>query len=236
MKAFIIGDIHGEFEKLMSLTADIPSDTLIYSVGDLIDRGPDSRKVIDYIRCNNIQAVKGNHECMAIACLPALLEYVYNPDEFSLCELYDSDWFYNGGHDIFNQYKATDDLEQLITDIKYLDTLPFYIETGILDSHGRELLISHTWSSYKNLPVASTHNTFVWDRDQPSSLTNLSRYYNVFGHTPVDYVLGRRAKIPPEPIFFHDIGANIDLGAPYTSPTRGKLGGIFFPSLEYKTA
>ncbi len=36
--AFIVGDIHGELDKLKQLIADIPTNVKIYSVGDLIDR------------------------------------------------------------------------------------------------------------------------------------------------------------------------------------------------------
>ena len=48
-EAFIIGDIHGTYNELMILLKDIDRDTTrIISVGDLIDRGDDSRKVISF--------------------------------------------------------------------------------------------------------------------------------------------------------------------------------------------
>ena len=51
-KIFAIGDIHGCFEKLRLLIrvikADPQNDTIVF-MGDYIDRGSASRKVVDYI-------------------------------------------------------------------------------------------------------------------------------------------------------------------------------------------
>jgi hypothetical protein len=74
---FIIGDIHGcfeEFQKLedkifeYSLIHDI--DPIIVSVGDLVDRGPQSFEVVDYFQKNSKSGkyfcVMGNHEALFI--------------------------------------------------------------------------------------------------------------------------------------------------------------------------
>jgi serine/threonine protein phosphatase 1 len=51
-KLFAIGDIHGCFQKLKSLLDQIPFqkdlDTIVF-LGDYIDRGPDSFKVVSYL-------------------------------------------------------------------------------------------------------------------------------------------------------------------------------------------
>ena len=48
---YIVGDIHGHYERLMSqlgeLNFDFACDRL-FCVGDLIDRGPDSSKAVSY--------------------------------------------------------------------------------------------------------------------------------------------------------------------------------------------
>lgn len=70
MRRFAIGDIHGCSKALHTLIECIdpqPDDDLIF-LGDYVDRGPDSRGVIDLIlslqdQCNVI-ALKGNHEIM----------------------------------------------------------------------------------------------------------------------------------------------------------------------------
>ena len=64
MRHIIIGDIHGcikEFSNLLD-KLQITSEDKIYSVGDVIDKGPDPIGCIRLARQLNIQAVRGNHE------------------------------------------------------------------------------------------------------------------------------------------------------------------------------
>lgn len=59
-----IGDIHGchqEFSELLTLLQLKPADRLIL-LGDLVNRGPDSIKVLDLAREHNAIALLGNHE------------------------------------------------------------------------------------------------------------------------------------------------------------------------------
>jgi serine/threonine protein phosphatase 1 len=73
MRRFAIGDIHGCAKALRTLVEHIdpqPDDELIF-LGDYIDRGPDSRNVIDQIlelefRCRVVPLV-GNHELAMLA-------------------------------------------------------------------------------------------------------------------------------------------------------------------------
>lgn len=67
-KDIIVGDIHGcidELVRLVDAVAPTQDDTVV-SVGDLLDKGPDSAGVVRYLRelrsrCNVI-VVRGNHE------------------------------------------------------------------------------------------------------------------------------------------------------------------------------
>ena len=59
-----IGDIHGchvEFAELLALIAPLPDDRVIL-LGDLINRGPDSNKVLDLARATRARSLLGNHE------------------------------------------------------------------------------------------------------------------------------------------------------------------------------
>lgn len=61
----IFGDVHGESKKLRSLVAEAKSrwsDVAFYGVGDFIDRGPDSKGVIQTCLDEGIQGILGNHE------------------------------------------------------------------------------------------------------------------------------------------------------------------------------
>lgn len=63
--AAIIGDIHGEaaqFENLILKIKEREPEIELFSLGDMIDRGPDSRGVIELCIKHNIKGILGNHE------------------------------------------------------------------------------------------------------------------------------------------------------------------------------
>ncbi|TCG09344.1 serine/threonine protein phosphatase [Paraburkholderia steynii] len=66
---FAVGDIHGHFRALWTVLGSIGFDRekdRLFSVGDLVDRGPDSEMALDWIDEPWFHAVRGNHEDMAI--------------------------------------------------------------------------------------------------------------------------------------------------------------------------
>lgn len=68
-RTFVVGDIHGEFglleDTLYKLDFDRSIDHL-FSVGDLVDRGPASHVAIEYLEFPWFHAIRGNHEQMTI--------------------------------------------------------------------------------------------------------------------------------------------------------------------------
>ncbi len=63
-RLLIVGDVHGCAEELQEMLARFqpePEDQIV-AVGDLINRGPDSARVLDLVRKHKIQTVLGNHE------------------------------------------------------------------------------------------------------------------------------------------------------------------------------
>ncbi len=65
MKRLIIGDIHGCYDELQALLdkAGLASGDEIIAVGDIVDRGPDTPKVLDFFRAQpNTRSIIGNHE------------------------------------------------------------------------------------------------------------------------------------------------------------------------------
>ena len=70
---YALGDIHGQFDLLQDALAQIEHDggrdAAVVFIGDLTDRGPDSRKVIDLLigeitAGRNWIVIKGNHDRM----------------------------------------------------------------------------------------------------------------------------------------------------------------------------
>lgn len=66
---FAVGDIHGHFTRLQAALDAVgfdPTADRLFSVGDLVDRGPESEAVDTWLSKPWFHAVRGNHEQMAI--------------------------------------------------------------------------------------------------------------------------------------------------------------------------
>lgn len=70
-----IGDIHGDLEQLQALWSRLPeltADDHVVFLGDYVDRGPDSRGVVEFVRklpertAASVVALMGNHEQMLV--------------------------------------------------------------------------------------------------------------------------------------------------------------------------
>lgn len=174
-RTFAIGDIHGEItllRRLIDKLALTPEDRLVF-LGDYIDRGEDSRAVIDY--CLELAALhpctflKGNHEDM-------LLDYLeeecarYGPLTYLL----------NGGWATLESYRAADAAE---------------LRRAMPPAH-REFLHSllERWEDeryiyvHAGLPLGperpERHPSYLWVREEfiysPASFGKKV----IFGHTP----------------------------------------------------
>ncbi|WP_277592943.1 metallophosphoesterase [Pseudomonas chlororaphis] len=67
---FAVGDIHGHFTKLQAALDAVqfaPTVDRLFSVGDLVDRGPESEQVLEWLAKPWFHAVQGNHEDMAVS-------------------------------------------------------------------------------------------------------------------------------------------------------------------------
>lgn len=66
---FVVGDVHGCFSQLDEALAARGYDPIrdrLFSVGDLVNRGPESAQLLDVVRRHRIKAVRGNHEDMIV--------------------------------------------------------------------------------------------------------------------------------------------------------------------------
>ena len=68
---FVAGDIHGEFTVLENALENIDFDfheDRLFCVGDLIDRGPQSSRIIEFLNYQWFHSIAGNHEWMLYNC------------------------------------------------------------------------------------------------------------------------------------------------------------------------
>lgn len=65
-----VGDVHGCYDDLVTLLSMIPPEDKVVFVGDYVDRGPQVREVLEFVRANmqdpRYVFLKGNHEDMLV--------------------------------------------------------------------------------------------------------------------------------------------------------------------------
>ena len=59
---WVIGDVHGQLDALKNILSKIPENAKICFVGDLIDRGYQSKEVVSLVKNREYFCVRGNHE------------------------------------------------------------------------------------------------------------------------------------------------------------------------------
>jgi len=101
---YIIGDVHGCYKSLLALIEQLPRkfDSKIYFVGDLIDRGPASADVFEFVRLRGYDAVMGNHEKRFVSNAKTALRCAKTGKFTSSNDLYaffslDESWLFNNG-------------------------------------------------------------------------------------------------------------------------------------------
>lgn len=182
---YFVGDIHGCFtklyEELNKIGFDYDNDRL-FCVGDYVDRGPESKEVVDFLANPWVFGVMGNHEQMAIdyaAGFAQVDKYLQNGGE----------WFIN----------LTNSEQQMIA--KVFAELPLMIEletdNGIVGIVHAEC-IGNDWEFTKEWLIKQPHiasNIIMWGRDKikykdDTPVVGIDAV--VVGHTPrnVPEVLG----------------------------------------------
>ena len=104
-KDYVVGDLHGCYDLLERLLEQASFDTScdrLFSVGDLIDRGPDSMRCLQLLAEPWFYAAQGNHEKMM---LNFFLPYLVSGLLESFGEIYESDFLANGGSWIEKYYQ-----------------------------------------------------------------------------------------------------------------------------------
>lgn len=117
-RRIVIGDVHGHYQGLMRLLEAIAptSDDRVYFLGDLIDRGPQSAQVVDFVKESPYQCLLGNHEQML---LNIFTKRIPTPTVEA--------WLYSGGQATVASYQeATIPHEHL----EWFSTLPAYLDLG----------------------------------------------------------------------------------------------------------
>ncbi|MDQ1314624.1 MAG: serine/threonine protein phosphatase 1 [Pseudomonadota bacterium] len=105
---FVVGDLHGCFDLLDRLLDAVrfdPACDRLFSVGDLVDRGPDSLRCMSFLEAPWFHAVKGNHESMLLEYFES---YLSGGGLDDWAQVTRSDMWLNGGEWIASCYQANE--------------------------------------------------------------------------------------------------------------------------------
>ena len=173
-RTFVIADIHGCYSTFCALLDQImlTREDELYLLGDYIDRGPDSKEVVDLIMQLQadgfaVKPIMGNHEQMLLDSIePTTLQKK-------------KDWILNGGLATLLSYGALkpDDLPE--EHIAFFRALPMYIAT---DSH---IFVHGALDMTLREPFGRKgRDAMLWDRECSGNLKKLKGKTVVSGHTP----------------------------------------------------
>lgn len=180
---FVVGDIHGAYELLEQALAAAKFDTerdRLISVGDLVDRGPQSPRALEFLKKPWFHAVRGNHEDM-------FLDIVHADGSYDENMLYAN--IRNGFHWILEQTPET-----LAIIRAEFARLPIAIETtterGTVGFLHAEIPAGMDWQTFKDKINAGDEKLVqeaLWSRTRitKSDATGVAGIDRIFsGHTP----------------------------------------------------
>ena len=153
----VVGDIAGNYLTLRALLKQMP-DELPCSVGDMVDRGPRSKEVLEFFKEHGV-AVMGNHEHMMC-------------DRLLNTRFYDSFvWGINGGKATLASFDGEVPREML----SWVNNLPRAIVwgDGTLITHAPIPYRVHDCEDIEDICSLGRHffdfgeNTILWNRDDP---------------------------------------------------------------------
>lgn len=185
-KLYAIGDIHGMYDQTVELLVKIREDigndyAKIVFIGDYVDRGPDSRKVIELIISlktmmenpdSRIEFVflKGNHEDMMLSDHSMKMS---------------GSWLGNGGYETLDSYMI--DVKNKVMDREALDAHIEWLRNNLVISHrdGKYFFVHAGINPYVPLDEQDK-DQMIWSRtftsyggDYPEGV------FVVHGHTPM---------------------------------------------------
>ena len=189
MRKIAVTDIHGclkTFKALIEHQVEFTKNDELYLLGDYIDRGPDSKGVLDYIMNLDeagytVKCLRGNHEEM-------MVNAARNNSDVAM-------WLYNGGQETLASYGTEEPAEIPEKYIDFVRGLDFFYEVD-------EYILVHAGLNFVGEQNDSkSENSFLWKMHNPlqdlNSMMWIRWWYEdidwnwlqdriiIHGHTPV---------------------------------------------------
>lgn len=184
-KQWVIPDIHGHFKTLKVLIEQQVRPSKhdeLYFLGDYIDRGPDSKAVIDYLinlkkDDYNVRFLLGNHEDYCIKAYTACRE----SKSFLGLKTRNhikKEWERYGGKETLKSFGVKNMKEFPHSYIDWMKSLEYYIEL-------EDYILVHAGFNFKiDNPFTDKH-AMIWVRDYKVIPEKIKNKTVIHGHVPV---------------------------------------------------
>jgi serine/threonine protein phosphatase 1 len=143
----------------------------LYCLGDYVDRGPDSKGVIDFIlelreQGFTVHTLRGNHDQM-------MMDAQKNPESFK-------DWLRNGGSTTLQSFhvESYDELDSKYK--RFFYETQYYIETG-------KYILVHAGLNFRYDNPFEDKHAMMWIRGFSVDEKKLEGRIIVHGHTPIPW-------------------------------------------------
>ena len=173
MRKIAFTDLHGCNKTFLTLLEQVTPEfgDQLFFLGDYIDRGPDSKGVIDEIislqeRGYEVQCLRGNHEQMLLDCLQ-------NPQDLYF-------WLANGGAETMASFQANRIEEIPGHYLEWFEQLAYYLEVD-------EYILVHAGLNFKKENPFEDLESMLWIREWYEDINHdwLQDRIIIHGHTPV---------------------------------------------------
>lgn len=181
---WVVPDIHGCLNTLKSLIENrinLSKSDAIYFLGDYIDRGPDSKGVIDYIMSlqnagYEIHCLRGNHEDYCLRAWEA------DKNRFMFRSNIEKDWRKNGASSTLDSFgvKRPRDIDEKY--INWIKKTEYYIE---LD----DCILVHAGMNFNISNPFEDTSSMMWIRNFKVDPNKVGGKKVIHGHVPVEMSL-----------------------------------------------
>ena len=191
MRTLAVGDIHGKLELLNQLLAEVqyqPHQDFLVLIGDLVDRGENSKGVVERAMQlkqeapDTVVILKGNHEVMMIGSM-------LRPNTE-----YSDAWLKTGGLDCLKSYTDAEGNVNIPQEhIEFLASLPVWYE----DDHAiyvHASLPKMTDGSFLHPSFSPDSSELMWGRNR-RFFSEYDGKLVVFGHTIAGQIFGEWGQV-----------------------------------------
>ena len=182
-KRYVVGDIHGcvkSFRSMIKSKLKLTKEDTLFLLGDYIDRGPDSKGVIDFImelqrESYNVKPIMGNHEYMLLQSLEDEVEF--------------ANWKKNGSTQTLTSFGISEDKASEPSSVHMIPALYIDFLRGLsYHEETDDFYFVHAGLGKDMENPKDDLDTLFWSRREYYNRKILNGRILIHGHTPVSMI------------------------------------------------